>query len=235
MSPTTAVRSDKTMPPVTLLLIAVNIVVYGLELTAAPARQPMDSFLRQWAVSSDSMSKPWTLVTSMFLHDPYSSAHIAFNMMALASVGVVLEKAIGGIAYSCLYFAGGVCGSLVAWWWTATTGSQEVHLGASGAIFSLFSACLVLAGRLGVDWKSLAGCLALNLAVPIVTPGVSWQAHTGGAVLGALAGVAAMLASRTAEYDGTWPVRLSRPGRFMLSSSSIALAVVAFLLSSTIL
>lgn len=76
MSSTTAVRSDKTMPPVTLLLIAVNIVVYGLELTAAPARQPMDSFLRQWAVSSDSMSKPWTLVTSMFLHDPYSFAHI---------------------------------------------------------------------------------------------------------------------------------------------------------------
>lgn len=235
MSSTTATRSNRTMPPVTLLLVAVNIIVYGLELTVAPASQPMDSFLRQWAVSSDSMSKPWTLVTSMFLHDPYSLTHIAFNMMALASIGVVLEKAIGWVAYSCLYLAGGVCGSLVAWWWTAATGSQEVHLGASGAIFSLFSACLVLSGRLGVDWKNLAGCLALNLAVPFFTPGVSWQAHTGGAVLGALAGVAAALASRTAEYDGVWPVRLSKPGRIMLSVASIALAAVAFLVSSTML
>ena len=235
MSPTTATRSAKTMPPITLLLVAANIIVYGLELTVAPTSRPMASFLRQWAVSSDSVSRPWTLVTSMFLHDPYSLTHIAFNMMALASIGVVLEKAIGGFAYSCLYFAGGVCGSLVAWWWTAATGSQEVHLGASGAIFSLFSACLVLSGRLGVDWKSLAGCLALNLAVPVFTPGVSWQAHTGGAVLGALAGVAALLASRTAEYDSAWPVRLSKPGRLMLSASSIILAVVAFLLSSTML
>lgn len=224
-------RPDDKMPPVTFLLALVNIIVYGIELVLVKP-QDMTMFLQRWAVSSASIDKPWTLVTSMFLHDPQSFTHIAFNMMALVSMGIVLEKAVGSLPFLCLYFAGGVSGSLVAWWWVSSQGSPDVHLGASGAIFSLFTACLVLARRLGVDWKSLAGCLALNLAVPLLDPGVSWQAHTGGAVLGLIAGVVALIASRTAPYDGTWPVRLNKPGRVMLAASSIILAIAAYLIAT---
>lgn len=67
--------------------------------------------------------------------DPYSFAHIAFNMMTLVSVVIVLERAVGSRVFTCLRFAGGVSAPLVAWWWMASTGSTGVHLGSSGAIF----------------------------------------------------------------------------------------------------
>ncbi len=45
------------------------------------------------------VAEPWTLITSMFLHAPNSLLHILFNMIALYSVGPVLERMIGHWRY----------------------------------------------------------------------------------------------------------------------------------------
>ena len=54
------------------------------------------------------VAEPWTLITSMFLHAPNSLLHILFNMIALYSVGPVLERMIGHWRFLGLYVISGL-------------------------------------------------------------------------------------------------------------------------------
>ena len=54
------------------------------------------------------VAEPWTLITSMFLHAPNSLLHILFNMIALYSVGPVLERMIGHWRFWGLYVISGL-------------------------------------------------------------------------------------------------------------------------------
>jgi membrane associated rhomboid family serine protease len=65
-----------------------------------------------------------------------------------------------------------------------------VGIGASGAIYGLFGAFFVLAKRLRIDPKGIVILLAINLVITFSVPGISWQAHIGGLVTGAVIAVA---------------------------------------------
>jgi membrane associated rhomboid family serine protease len=63
-------------------------------------------------------------------------------------------------------------------------------VGASGAVFGLFGALLVLNRHLGRSSGPMFGVLAINAVLGFVVPGIAWQAHLGGLLTGAaLAGV----------------------------------------------
>ena len=93
------------------------------------------------------VAEPWTLITSMFLHAPNSLLHILFNMIALYSVGPVLERMIGHWRFLGLYVISGLGGSLGLMVWAAVApggiGWQMAAYGASGALFGLFASLLV--------------------------------------------------------------------------------------------
>ncbi|AKV56183.1 membrane protein [Bifidobacterium actinocoloniiforme DSM 22766] len=130
---------------------------------------------------------PWMYVTSMFLHAT-NVTHILFNMLTLWAVGPVLERMVGHWRYLALYLLSGIGGGLGMLVSAAIRpeGWMVSAVGASGAIFGLFAAVLVLYRRLGTDIRSMLVFVAINLAMPLFVSGIAWQDHVGGFIVGGL-------------------------------------------------
>lgn len=129
---------------------------------------------------------PWTFITSMFLHQPTSLWHILFNMLTLWCVGPVLERMMGHWPYLALYLLSGLGGGagLMVWAVCSPSGWMTAAYGASGALFGLFAAILVVYRRIGIDIRSMLIWMLVNFLMPVITPGIAWQAHVGGFIVG---------------------------------------------------
>ena len=133
----------------------------------------------------------WRLLTAGFLHA--GLIHLGVNMFSLWVLGRPLEAALGRLRFVGLYLAGLLGSSAVAY---LLTPPNVAVVGASGAIFALLGALFVLGRRLGLDTRSLTGLLVINLVISFAVPGISWQAHVGGLVSGALVAGGLSLAAR---------------------------------------
>ena len=150
----------------------------------------------------------YRLLTSMFLHEPPSAGgtfflHILFNMWCLFVVGPPLEALLGRVRFVGLYLLTGLAGSVLAY---VLTPPYVAELGASGAIFGLFGALLILGRKLRLNIQPIALTIGLNLVLTFSLPNISWQAHIGGLVAGVALGAAwgyAPRANRTAIQIGT--------------------------------
>ncbi len=140
---------------------------------------------------------PWQLVTSMFTH--VEVFHIGFNMLALWILGPQLEMVLGRVRYLGLYLLSGLVGSVAVYW---LSGESTATLGASGAIFGLMGALLVLAFKVKADMSQLLMWIGLNAAFTFFGSGISWQGHVGG-FLGGVA-LAAILAYSPRERRTVW-------------------------------
>lgn len=119
---------------------------------------------------------PWQLVTSMFTH--VEVWHIGFNMLALWVLGPQLELMLGWRRFLGVYLLSGLVGSLAVYWWSTPT---TPTLGASGAIFGLMGALLVLALKVKADVNQLLVWIGINFAITFFGRGyISWQGHLGG-------------------------------------------------------
>jgi membrane associated rhomboid family serine protease len=128
---------------------------------------------------------PWQLLTSMFTH--VEVFHIGFNMLALWILGPQLEMVLGRVRYLGLYLLSGLVGSVAVYW---LSGEATATLGASGAIFGLMGALLVMAYKVKADMNQLLMWLGLNAAFTFFGSGISWQGHVGGFIGGlVLAGI----------------------------------------------
>src|SRR5687767_10686815 len=78
-------------------------------------------------------TRPWTLVTYMFLHDPSGFSHILFNMLALYFFGSRVELRIGSRHFILLYLISGITGGLLSLAFTP----RAAIIGASGAVFGV--------------------------------------------------------------------------------------------------
>jgi membrane associated rhomboid family serine protease len=139
----------------------------------------------------------WQLVTSMFTH--VAVWHIGFNMLVLWVLGPQLELAVGRLRYLAIYFVSGLAGG-AAVMWLSTSYTQT--LGASGAIFGLMGALLVIAVKVHGDVRGIATWIGINLVLTFVIGGISWQGHLGGLLTGALTGAVVVFAPR--QRRGTW-------------------------------
>jgi membrane associated rhomboid family serine protease len=124
----------------------------------------------------------WQLVTSGFTH--VTITHIAFNMLALWMIGPQLELVLGRVRFLALYLVSLLAGSAVVMW---AGGEYQITLGASGAIYGLFGALLIVARKVGGDMRALWGLIAVNVLITFAVPNISWQGHLGGFVGGVLA------------------------------------------------
>jgi membrane associated rhomboid family serine protease len=154
----------------------------------------------------------WRLVTSALLHAGF--IHLAFNGLLLWRLGEVLEARVGGTALVGLAasgMAGGSLGVVGLAWLTGVTGISQlpvlgavlatdprsITVGASGAVFGLMGATLVLIRRQGVDPRStdlgsmVVSLVLLNLVLTVLVPAISVGGHVGGLVGGTLAGLLA--------------------------------------------
>jgi len=124
----------------------------------------------------------WQLFTTMFTH--IEAWHIGFNMLALWQLGPMLENAIGRARFLALYFLSGLAASALVY---VGANPQGVTIGASGAIFGLMAALLVVAVKVRGDVRSILGWIGINFVITFVFVNyISWQGHVGG-FLGGLA------------------------------------------------
>ncbi|MCI1831935.1 MAG: rhomboid family intramembrane serine protease [Bifidobacterium sp.] len=135
-------------------------------------------------IPATAIIRPWTWLTSMFLHAP-NVLHVFFNMMALWAVGPVLERIFGHWRFLALYMISGFGGAVGLVLWARFTGTWVMAVyGASGALFGLFAALLLVYRRVGADIRSMLVWMAINFALPVVMPNIAWQAHVGGFIVG---------------------------------------------------
>jgi len=176
--------------PVTYTLIAVNVLIYLIAASQASSLySPGTSLYRSGTLYNHTVlfgpfvanGDWWRLVTAMFLH--YSLLHIGFNMYALWVIGRLVEQYLGTVRYVGLYFVSGLAGSAGA----LLQGPHTPVLGASGAIFGILGAMMILewqvTGRLAGQAAMLIG---INLVISFVIPGISWGGHVGGLIGGIL-------------------------------------------------
>jgi membrane associated rhomboid family serine protease len=142
---------------------------------------------------------PWQLVTSMFTH--VSIIHIAFNMLALWALGPQLELALGRLRFLALYLLSGLAGSALVFWLAA---DGRPTIGASGAVFGLMAALLILAIKVRGNVQNLLFWIGINAAITVMGAAfISWQAHLGG-FLGGLALMAIFVFSPKGPQRARW-------------------------------
>ncbi len=204
---------SERFPYVTLGLIAVNVIVFILQLlddrittvyAAIPAEitgAPVDPLLRarlaiEHGIRAEPVVNPWlTILTSMFLHGGF--LHIIGNMWSLWIFGNNVEDALGHFRYLLLYLFWGVVAALahIVFNWA----SPIPVVGASGAIAGVMGAYMLLFPHARIDCVLLFVIITF-VEVPAIfflifwfvsqflvyNPGVAYLAHIGGFVAGFL-------------------------------------------------
>ena len=185
----TAGSIGRGRPVVTQVLIAINVVAFLVELGggATLSSGGGGTIWNNGVLFGPSIHfqhEYWRLVTGGFLHDGF--LHILVNMVSLYFVGMVLEPAIGHVNFGAVYFA-----SLLAGSFGALLFQPDVPtVGASGAIFGIFGALIIVAYHRGIPiWQSGLGfVLVFNLLFSFTASGISIGGHLGGLVAGLICG-----------------------------------------------
>jgi membrane associated rhomboid family serine protease len=161
-------------PVITYAIIAICIVVFALQLVLGTI---VDALLMYYAPVT--FMQPWRLLTSMFAHG--SPLHLLSNMFSLFIIGRMLEPALGRARFIALFLLAGLGGATAV----AIISPFVPVLGASGAIFGMLGALFVLIRRFGGNVSQIVILVVLNLAIGFIVPGLAWQAHIGGLLVGA--------------------------------------------------
>jgi membrane associated rhomboid family serine protease len=178
-----AVRGSNT---VTKVLIGLNVVVFLLQLSqangfATTSGEVFNRFAVEGAAIAD--GQWWRLLTGAFLHA--SLIHLGFNMLMLWWFGQALEALLGPVRFVGVYLVSALAGSAGA---LLLVGPNALTVGASGAVFGILGAGLVLERRnVMVFGGSALAVVALNLAFTFLVANISIGGHVGGLVGGMLA------------------------------------------------
>jgi membrane associated rhomboid family serine protease len=173
---------------VTKGLVAINVLVYFAELAQGASVNPQSgSIFTKGALYGPLVAHGdwWRLITAAFLHG--GPLHLAFNMLGLWWIGEPLEQALGRGRFLLLYLVSGLAGSAGA----LVANPTGITVGASGAIFGILGAALVLERQGNYVFGGQAlGLIVVNLVLTFAIPNISVGGHIGGLI----GGIAAMLA-----------------------------------------
>ncbi len=166
--------------PVTLTLIVLNVLLFAGQFATQDMLTNMGLLYGPYVQGG----QYWRILSSGFLHG--SIIHIGFNMYLLYMLGPQLEQGFGSLRFSLMYF-GALFGGVLA---VLLFGFTQPTLGASGAVLGLAGAMFIALWGRGVSpHKSpVFGLVVLNLALPLLVPGISFWGHFGGVVAGAAMG-----------------------------------------------
>jgi membrane associated rhomboid family serine protease len=176
----------------TKVLIALNVVVYLITAVQGNGlNNPGGTLYVKWILFGPFVAHGdwWRLVTAMFLHG--FIVHIVFNMVALWYIGSPVEQYLGPLRYLLLYFVAGLAGSAGA----LVAAPLAPTVGASGAIFGILGAMLILEWNATGRWGGAAGTLiAINLVLDFVLNRGGGNISIGGHLGGLVGGILVMLA-----------------------------------------
>jgi len=192
--------SEKYKP--TYILIALNVILYIVgAISGGNALETSNSVILEWGQVNAAVlltGAYWQLVTSMFIHA--SIFHLVGNMLFLLIFGLRGEGMFSLPEYLGIYLVGGLVGNVLSLGLgIAPGGVLFVSVGASGAIFAMFGACVIY-GRRAVRQSILSALVfAFFLFVINSGEGVNILAHFGGLAFGLIIGY--ILASRRKPHQ----------------------------------
>lgn len=207
-------KSALSAAPVTFTLIGINVLVYICQFLFPNL---IDS-LYYANVGSNTEWGSWQRVfTSGFAHSESQITHILFNMYSLYVLGSLLEPMIGKWRFLTLYFFsvfGGGLGYLLL------STQYGFVVGASGAVFGLMGAYLVFLIVLKLNASQMYIIIGINLFLGFL-PGIAWEAHVGGLLVGAAVGYLLISTKDNAKKN------LQLLGLFGIGIALVAIWVVA--------
>ena len=200
-------------PPVTLVLIGLNVALFLVMVIAGVSFfEPTPEQALRWGADFGPYTlngQWWRIATSTFLH--FGIFHLALNMWALLNLGLVAELLFGRTTFLMLYAVSAVGGALAS----LLVHPLVVSGGASAAIFGVAGAVIMglllkrgesaLLVALRKSLRSLLTFVAANLFFGLAVPGIDAMAHVGGLVTGAAFGAAVLLPPASQRVrPGAW-------------------------------
>lgn len=181
-------RGMRRFPPVVLTIMLVNVAVFAWEIASGAFMDPKAIEAGALVRAEVLAGEWWRVITATFLHGGVS--HLFGNMIVLYIVGMACEHAFGPPRTALVYFGSAVAGSLLS-----LAASPGPSVGASGAVFGVLGAVVVMLyrnqDRFFVRDKRigfvLAAWAAWQLATGFLSPFVDNFAHLGGLLGGAVA------------------------------------------------
>lgn len=170
----------KDQPIVTYSIILLNIIVFMLSLL--DYNMIINCFANYYVNVKN--GEIYRLLTACFVHANF--LHIFFNMYALYYIGPMVEKYYGKLKYLLIYLGSGIMGSLFS-----VVLSNNVSIGASGAIFGLFGSMLYFGYKYratldGFVRSGIIPVLFINLILGFIVPNIDVYGHIGGLIGGLL-------------------------------------------------
>ncbi len=182
------------LTPVNTVLLAVNVVVFLVLSVLGDTSNTLFMYKHgaSFWVAIFEEHEYYRLLTCTFIH--FSLRHLFNNMLVLWGIGDHLERALGKIKYALFYLVTAVGSSFVSALWHKYRGEYVVSGGASGAVFGVVGALLVIVlmnrGRLeDLSSRRLMLFLALSIYHGVTSAGIDNASHIGGFVIGALLGL----------------------------------------------
>lgn len=173
------------MRPVTKLLITIISGFYLAALLVPGLEEHL--FLIRKAILSDgqihgvAVGEYWRIVTVVLTHGGIT--HLFFNMYALLILGNTVEGALGRNRFLAIFFISAIFASFFSLYFNP---ENQPSVGASGAIFGLFGAMVVISKRYGFETRQIYVIIGINFALGFILPGIDWHAHLGGLIAGAI-------------------------------------------------
>lgn len=190
------------MPWMNIILVSVNVILYIVCTITGDLLYNIGTF----GVMDLIENREWyRFFTCMFLHADIQ--HLISNMLILYYIGNVVERHIGHISYIIIYFLSGLAGNVLSAGYELFTGSYISSLGASGAVFGIEGAMLMLAilnkGRITeITAGRLAFAISFSLYCGFTSSYVNNMAHIGGVLMGfAAVGVFWLLSGLGEKYN----------------------------------
>ena len=198
-------KNGFALTPVNMAIVALNVLCFILVIVlngGYAATLDSDTMLRMGALSYDTFTsgKWYQIITSMFLH--FGITHLFNNMILLIYAGCQLEQMVGKIRYLLLYMGSGIVGNAASLWYYHSISEYAVSAGASGAIFGVIGALLVIlawnrTNNAETTPRRLFFLAFITIYYGMTTIGVDNAAHIGGLISGIFGG---FLLSKVAQY-----------------------------------
>lgn len=182
--------------PVTNWIVGITAAVFLLDLVLTPFGLNLQGLFAFWApriYPQFGWFEPWRLLTVLLVHAGF--LHVALNLLSVWMIGRLLEPMLGRWRYLALYLISGLGGSVAV----ALLAFDTPVVGASGALFGMLGALVIIGRQLGGNVTGILIILGINLVVGFAFGGISWQTHVGGLVAGCVVGLIVSLTGRIAQ------------------------------------
>ena len=185
-------RRFSGIPWVTVILVAVNVIVFFyIEFTGST--EDTDYMIQMggsYAPAIVEQHEYWRMITHCFLH--FGPTHLFNNMISLLILGYATEGALGRIRFLVLYLLSGFLAGVTSLFYDIYQGGEaNVSCGASGAIFGLSGAMLILLIKMNRGLRTrdvplYVVFMALSLYSGVMDPSIDFMGHIGGFFAGVL-------------------------------------------------